>query len=131
MSNVLSGIGISGSVGECSDSAGPAYPDVNLQEAAFSSLVKKPGRSGSEVRFIRKYLRMRQTDLPGANMANHSVVSQWESRGESRRAWTTTPRWSASGWLHAPGLPTGFDLIENELKTCHRTQHANHCDYNG
>lgn len=93
---------------------GQRVPDVNLrhlQEAAFSSLVKKPGRlSGSEVRFIRKYLRMRQTDLAKVlNMANHSVVSHGSPVATSRRAWTTTPRWScASGWLHAPGLPTGF-----------------------
>ena len=53
-----------------------------LQETAFRLLVVKPGRlTGAEVRFIRKHLGMRQADLARVlNMANHSVVSQWESR---------------------------------------------------
>ncbi len=64
---------------------GQHLPDVNLrdlQEAVFHLLVLKPARlTGAEVRFIRKYLRLRQADLARVlNMANHSVVSQWESR---------------------------------------------------
>jgi len=64
---------------------GQRIPDVNLrsvQEAVFHLLVIKPARlTGAEVRFIRKYLRLRQADLAEAlNMANHTVVSQWESR---------------------------------------------------
>ena len=64
---------------------GERVPDVNLralQEAAFAQLVTRPGRlTGAEVRFIRKHLRMRQADLASTlNMANHSVISQWESR---------------------------------------------------
>lgn len=64
---------------------GERVPDINLralQEAAFRLLVVKPGRlTGAEVRFIRKHLRMRQADLALVlNMANHSVVSQWEGR---------------------------------------------------
>jgi DNA-binding transcriptional regulator YiaG len=64
---------------------GERVPDVNLrdlQEAAFGLLVAKPARlTGAEVRFVRKHLRMRQADLARVlNMANHSVVSQWESR---------------------------------------------------
>jgi DNA-binding transcriptional regulator YiaG len=67
---------------------GQAVPDVNLhdvQDAAFRLLMVKPGRlTGAEVRFIRKYLRMRQADLARVlNMANHSVVSQWESREDA------------------------------------------------
>jgi DNA-binding transcriptional regulator YiaG len=66
---------------------GQQVPDVNmktLQELVFRRLVDKPARlTGSEVRFIRKYLRLRQADLAEVlNMANHSVVSQWESRGD-------------------------------------------------
>lgn len=55
-----------------------------LQETAFHALAKKPNRlSGSEVRFIRKYMRMTQAEFARwLNMANHSVVSQWESNGE-------------------------------------------------
>lgn len=64
---------------------GHEVPDVNLrvlQEAVFRLLITKPVRlTGAEVRFIRKHLRMRQADLARVlNMANHSVVSQWEGR---------------------------------------------------
>jgi DNA-binding transcriptional regulator YiaG len=64
---------------------GQDLPDVNLrtlQESVFALLVQKPTRlSGEEVRFIRKHLRLRQADLAELlNLANHSVVSQWESR---------------------------------------------------
>ena len=64
---------------------GHQVPDVSLrvvQDAAFHLLVVKPSRlTGAEVRFIRKHLRLRQADLARVlNMANHSVVSQWESR---------------------------------------------------
>ena len=64
---------------------GHSVPDVNmkaLQASAFAMLVTKPARlTGAEVRFIRKHLGLRQADLAQVlNMANHSVVSQWESR---------------------------------------------------
>jgi len=102
---------------------GQRVPDVNLrhlQEAAFSSLVKKPGRlSGSEVRFIRKYLRMRQTDLAKVlNMANHSVVSQWESRGDEPSGMDYNTEVVLRIWMAArAGLADRLlDLIENELK---------------
>jgi len=67
---------------------GVQVPDVNLkvlQDAVFTLLVTKPSRlSGAEVRFIRKHLRLRQVDLAQVlNMANHSVVSQWESREDA------------------------------------------------
>ena len=66
---------------------GQRLPDLNfkeLQETVFQLLVVKPARLiGDEVRFVRKHLRLRQADLAQVlNMANHSVVSQWESRGE-------------------------------------------------
>lgn len=66
---------------------GHEVPDVNLralQEAVFRLLVVKPARfTGAEVRFVRKYLRLRQVDLAEVlNRANHTVVSQWESRGD-------------------------------------------------
>lgn len=53
-----------------------------MQESAYKLLIVKPARlTGAEIRFIRKYLRMRQVDFTRVlNMANHSVVSQWESR---------------------------------------------------
>lgn len=64
---------------------GHTLPDVNmgqLQDSVFALLTCKPARlSGSEVGFIRAYLRMRQVDFARLlNKANHSVVSQWESR---------------------------------------------------
>ncbi|MBM4353888.1 MAG: hypothetical protein FJ109_08845 [Deltaproteobacteria bacterium] len=66
---------------------GHEVPDVNLralQEAVFRMLVVKPARfTGAEVRFVRKHLRLRQADLAEVlNRANHTVVSQWESRGD-------------------------------------------------
>ena len=66
---------------------GHEVPDVNLQRlqaAVFKLLIVKPARlTGAEVKFIRKHLRLRQVDLAEAlNMANHTVVSQWESRGD-------------------------------------------------
>lgn len=67
---------------------GQQVPDVNLrelQELVFHLLVAKPARfTGAEVRFVRKHLRLRQADLAEVlNMANHTVVSQWESREDS------------------------------------------------
>lgn len=64
---------------------GERVPDVNLkdlQEQVFRFLVTKRSRlTGAEVRFIRKYRRLRQADLAAIlNMATHSVVSQWEGR---------------------------------------------------
>jgi hypothetical protein len=64
---------------------GHELPDVNLrelQDGVFRILVVKPARlTGAEVRFIRKHLHLRQVDLAGVlNMANHTVVSQWESK---------------------------------------------------
>ena len=64
---------------------GETLPDVNmkdLQSAVFRMLILKPARlTGSEVRFIRAFQRLRQAELAAIlNMANHSVVSQWESR---------------------------------------------------
>jgi len=64
---------------------GETLPDVNmkdLQETAFAMLIIKPSRlTGSEVGFIRAYQHLRQADFAAVlNMANHSVVSQWESR---------------------------------------------------
>jgi len=66
---------------------GQEVPDVNLralQEAVFQMLVVKPTRlTGAEVRFVRKFLHLRQADLAELlNMANHTVVSQWESHGD-------------------------------------------------
>ena len=62
----------------------PAPNMKKLQETAFRALAKKPNRlSGSEVRFIRKHMRMTQVEFASwLNMANHSVVSQWESKGD-------------------------------------------------
>ena len=66
---------------------GHEVPDVNLrelQETVFRMLIVKPARLlGAEVRFIRKHQRLRQADLAEIlNRANHTVVSQWESRGD-------------------------------------------------
>ena len=83
-------------------------------------LVGKPGRlSGSEVRFIRKYLRMRQADLAKVlNMANHSVVSQWESRGDEPAGMDYNTEVVLRIWMAARvGLADRLlDLLERDLK---------------
>lgn len=66
---------------------GQWLPDINLRDlqlVVFRLLVAKPTRlTGDEIRFIRLYLRLRQSDLAKVlNRANHSVVSQWESHGD-------------------------------------------------
>jgi DNA-binding transcriptional regulator YiaG len=64
---------------------GHEVPDINmkmLQETLLRALVDKPARlTGAEVRFVRKYTRTTQKDLARLlGQANHSGVSQWESR---------------------------------------------------
>ena len=102
---------------------GERVPDVNLrhlQEAAFRLLVAKPGRlTGSEVRFIRKFLRMRQADLADVlNMANHSVVSQWESRGDEAAGMDYNTEVVLRVWMAAKvGLADRLlNLLEKDLK---------------
>ncbi|MBM4398018.1 MAG: hypothetical protein FJ087_20315 [Deltaproteobacteria bacterium] len=102
---------------------GERVPDVNLrqlQDVAFRLLVGKPGRlTGSEVRFIRKYLRMRQADLARVlNMANHSVVSQWESRGDDAAGMDYNTEVLLRVWMAARvGLADRLlDLLEKDLK---------------
>jgi hypothetical protein len=102
---------------------GERVPDVNLrqvQEAAYRLLVCKPGRlTGSEVRFIRKYLRLRQSDFATVlNMANHSVVSQWESRGDEAAGMDYNTEvvlrvWMAARIGQAARL---LELLEKDLK---------------
>ncbi len=67
---------------------GHKLPDLNmkaLQDAVFRALIDKPSRlTGAEVRFIRKHLRVTQKDLARVlEMANHTVVSQWESKEDA------------------------------------------------
>jgi len=98
-------------------------PDVNLREladAAFRLLVVKPARlSGAEVRFIRKHLRLRQADLARVlNMANHSVVSQWESREDEPTGMEYNTEvllrvWMAARLGHGEQL---VELLESRLK---------------
>jgi len=65
---------------------GVEVPDVNLnklQQLAFEALISKPVTlTGAEVRFIRSYLRLNQTDFAKIlNQSSHSIVSQWEKKG--------------------------------------------------
>ena len=70
---------------------GQAVLDLNmrtLQAEVFRHLIAKRSRlTGAELRFVRKHLRMRQADFARVlNMANHSVVSQWEGREDEALA---------------------------------------------
>ena len=102
---------------------GQQVPDVNLQElqeVVFQQLVVSPVRlTGAEVRFIRKYLRLRQADLAQVlNMANHSVVSQWESRGEDFTGMEYNTEVLLRVWMAAKvGLADRpLELLEDRLK---------------
>ncbi len=102
---------------------GEQVPDVNLkalQEVAFRLLVVKTARlTGAEVRFIRKYLRLRQADLARVlNMANHSVVSQWESREDEFNGMEYNTEVLLRVWMAAKaGLGDQLmDLVEDKLK---------------
>jgi len=102
---------------------GQQVPEVNLkdlQAAVLRLLVVKPARlSGAEVRFIRKYLRLRQADLAEVlNMANHSVVSQWESRDDEPTGMEYNTEVLLRIWMAAKaGEPElAQDLLEHRLK---------------
>lgn len=91
-----------------------------LQEAVFHLLVVKPARfTGAEVRFIRKYLRLRQADLAEVlNMANHSVVSQWEGREDEPTGMEYNTEVLLRIWMAAKGGEPELaqDLLEHRLK---------------
>ena len=102
---------------------GHEVPDLNLrelQEAVFRQLFIKPVRlTGAEVRFIRKHLRLRQADLARMlNMANHSVVSQWEGREDQATGMEYNTEVVLRVWMAAKvGLGEQLlDLLEAKLK---------------
>lgn len=102
---------------------GEPVPDVNLkvlQDSVFALLVTKPSRlTGAEVRFIRKYLRLRQADLAQVlNMANHSVVSQWESREDTPTGMDYNTEVLLRLWMAAKSGPADqlLELLESRLK---------------
>lgn len=102
---------------------GQPIPDVNLRElaeAVFARLITKPTRlTGAEVKFIRKHLHLRQLDLGRVlNMANHSVVSQWESHGDDAAGMDYNTEVLLRIWM-AGKLGQGdrlVDLLERGLK---------------
>lgn len=109
---------------------GQTFPDVNLRELAetvFGRLIAKPTRlTGDEVKFIRKHLRLRQADLARVlNMANHSVVSQWESHGEDAAGMDYNTEVLLRIWM-AGKLGQGdllVDLMERCLKDLRPSTH--------
>ena len=109
---------------------GQTFPDVNLRELAetvFGRLIAKPTRlTGHEVKFIRKHLRLRQADLARVlNMANHSVVSQWESHGEDAAGMDYNTEVLLRIWM-AGKLGQGdllVDLMERCLKDLRPSTH--------
>ena len=102
---------------------GVRVPDVNmrdLQVAVSRQLVTKPARlTGAEVRFIRKHYRLRQADLARVlNMANHSVVSQWEGREDEPSGMEYNTEVVLRVWMVArEGIADGLlDLLDGRLK---------------
>ena len=83
-------------------------------------VMPKPARlTGAEVVFIRKHLGLRQADLAQVlNMANHSVVSQWEGRedeptGMDYNTEVLLRLWMAGRSGQADRL---LELLESKLK---------------
>jgi len=65
---------------------GIEVPDTNLnslQATVFEALIDKSSNfTGGEIRFIRSYLRLNQTQFSKIlNQSGHSIVSQWEKKG--------------------------------------------------
>ena len=105
------------------DFRGVAVPDVNMrtvQETAFLMLIVKPARlTGSEVRFIRAYQQLRQADFARVlNMANHSVVSQWESRRDEPSGMDYNTEVLLRIWMagRTGQMDKILDLLETGLK---------------
>jgi hypothetical protein len=102
---------------------GEILPDVSPRDVAnavFLQLIHSHQRlTGDQVRFIRKHMRLRQADLAEVlHMANHSVVSQWESReGESSGMEYNTEvvlrLWMAGKVGQGAGI---VDLMERDLR---------------
>lgn len=109
---------------------GQTFPDVNLRDLAdtvFGRLIAKPSRlTGDELKFIRKHLRLRQVDLARVlNMANHSVVSQWESHGGDAAAMDYNTEVLLRIWM-AGKVGQGdrlVDLLERGLKDLRPSTH--------
>ena len=102
---------------------GHQVPDVNLrelQQAVFRLLIVKSARfSGAEIRFVRKHLRMRQADLARVlNMANHSVVSQWENKEDQPTGMEYNTEVLLRVWMAAKSGLTDqlLELLEAKLK---------------
>ena len=109
---------------------GQTFPDVNLRDLAdtvFGRLIAKPSRlTGDELKFIRKHLRLRQVDLARVlNMANQSVVSQWESHGGDAAAMDYNTEVLLRIWM-AGKVGQGdrlVDLLERGLKDLRPSTH--------
>ena len=102
---------------------GQVLHDVNMKElaaAVFRLLVTKPSRfTGDEVRFIRKHQGLRQADLAAVlNMANHSVVSQWEARNDAAAGMDYNTEVLLRLWMAARSgqRDAMADLLERRLK---------------
>lgn len=102
---------------------GESIPDVNLRvlaDVVFAGLIHQRSRlTGDEVRFVRKHMRLRQADLARVlNMANHSVVSQWESHAGDAAGMDYNTEVLLRIWM-AGKVGQGVrvvDLVESELK---------------
>lgn len=102
---------------------GQAVLDLNmrtLQAEVFRHLIAKRSRlTGAELRFVRKHLRMRQADFARVlNMANHSVVSQWEGREDEATGMAYNTEVLLRIWMAAKvGLGDQLlELLEAKLK---------------
>lgn len=110
---------------------GQELPKINmkyLQKTVFKMLVDCPHRlTGDQVRFIRKYKKLRQADFAAVlNMANQSVVSQWENKNDQPTGMDYNTEvvlrlWMASGIGMSGDMA---DLLATRLKGLKKTPGA-------
>jgi DNA-binding transcriptional regulator YiaG len=89
---------------------GNEVPDVNMkkiQGQAFKALILHQHRfTGSQVRFIRSYLRLTQNEFAREINVNHSSVSIWESKGDDLTGMETNTELILRLYmLHSHGSP--------------------------
>jgi DNA-binding transcriptional regulator YiaG len=109
---------------------GQQVPDINmqaLQDAVFQMLIGSRTRlTGDQIRFIRKHVRWRQADFAELlNMANHSIVSHWESRQDEFSGMDYNTEVLLRIWMavRAGQSANVTDLLEHTLKNLQPSTH--------
>jgi DNA-binding transcriptional regulator YiaG len=101
---------------------GNEVPDVNMkkiQGQAFKALILHQHRfTGSQVRFIRSYLRLTQNEFAREINVNHSSVSIWESKGDDLTGMETNTELILRLYmLHSHGSPHFRKAVHHRVST--------------